>query len=426
MNSPHTNSPSPSGPTGGTPSSPAPPPSAQGSAGWQPPSQPPITQPAPEPHTPAQPAGPASRPTLPYPAAGQAPASGSPTPGGPIYPPAGPPSYPATPYPAAGYQIQPGIIPLRPLSVTEILSGAFNALRANPAATFLPSVAVMSVLALVTGAASYLTSRSFLSTSLTQAEASTDPDAVLHALGSLVGTSSALTLTSMLATTIGTAVITGLIIVTVSRSVLGRVITPSEAWDRTRRRVPALIGQSLLLAALNTLIVVAVAGVCIAVIVALIASAGSDGPGLARVALIGLLALITIVLGGLAALVLWVRLSVAPAALVLENIGVVAAIRRSWQLTRGGFWHVLGALLLAALITATASGILSGAIGVVATLLTEISGAEMALTQAAVTGISSLLTAITLPFYASVFALTYIDLRMRREGLDLELRQVSA
>ena len=39
--------------------------------------------------------------------------------------------------------------------------------------------------------------------------------------------------------------------------------------------------------------------------------------------------------------------------------------------------------------------------------------------------LSSVLQAAVLPFNSAVVALTYIDLRMRKEGLDVELRQAA-
>ena len=41
------------------------------------------------------------------------------------------------------------------------------------------------------------------------------------------------------------------------------------------------------------------------------------------------------------------------------------------------------------------------------------------------TFLTSVLQAAVLPFTAAVTALTYIDLRMRKEGLDVELRQAA-
>jgi len=45
--------------------------------------------------------------------------------------------------------------------------------------------------------------------------------------------------------------------------------------------------------------------------------------------------------------------------------------------------------------------------------------------MAASSFLSSFLQAAVLPFTSAVVALTYIDLRMRKEGLDVELRQAA-
>ena len=70
----------------------------------------------------------------------------------------GAPGYPGAPggpgYPGyGGYTSalapKPSIIPLRPLSIGEILGGAFESLRANPKAMFVPSLVVMSIVGLL-------------------------------------------------------------------------------------------------------------------------------------------------------------------------------------------------------------------------------------------------------------------------------------
>ena len=51
-------------------------------------------------------------------------------------------------------------------------------------------------------------------------------------------------------------------------------------------------------------------------------------------------------------------LSVAIPALVFEDKRGTAALSRSWELVKGSFWHVLGTVFLASLITGFVSGIL--------------------------------------------------------------------
>ncbi len=442
------------------------PPSGSSSApGYSPPGAPPGGVPgeqnpysAPGPGGPAGPypypaAGPGAPDQYPYPAGGPAgpypyPTAGGPGPGAPgqnPYPapgPAGPYSYPtaggpAGPAPAGqnpyapgaippGLLLtpKPGIVPLRPLSVFEILGGAFEALRVNPRAMFLPSLVVMSVIGLLSAVLTYLSVAPLASLSAGTVDSSySEMDAVFAVLAAS-GSDLLRTLLVALASTI----LTGLLIVAVSRAVLGRLPTPGEAWERTKDRVLALIGQTLLLSLINGAIIAIVSAASMAMGYVIISTAVSDsgedvGPGLFILFL--MLLLFLVIATGVAIAFIAVRLSVAPAALVLENIGVIEGIKRSWALTRGNFWKVLGTLFLAGLITSIISGAISGATGVVGSGFAVIAPEMYAFFMALITFITAVLSALVLPFNASVTALIYVDLRMRNEGLDVELRQAA-
>lgn len=289
---------------------------------------------------------------------------------------------------------------------------------------FLPALVVMSVIGLVSALLSELSMRSLDSLASTL-DSGADPTE--EQLASIVGGSLATMGTTALEgliSTIATAVLTGLLIVAVSRSVLGRVATPGEVWERTRGRVWALIGQSLLISLITGLVAVVLIGAAVLLAVVIISSA-SDSSTTAVV--LAVLAAIILGLGAVvAALFLGVRLSLSSAALILENVGVLDGIRRSWRLTRGSFWRVLGILVLAGLIQAVVTGLLGGIASMVSTVITATAPSQVALATAVTTFIATVLSALILPFTASVTALTYIDLRMRHEGLDVELRQAAA
>ena len=71
----------------------------------------------------------------------------------------------------------------------------------------------------------------------------------------------------------------------------------------------------------------------------------------------------------IAAFYFTIRLSFSSAALILENVGVWEGMRRSWQLTKGSFWRVVGILLIAALITSALTGIVSSSLVLVSGLV---------------------------------------------------------
>ena len=85
----------------------------------------------------------------------------------------------------------------------------------------------------------------------------------------------------------------------------------------------------------------------------------------------------------------------------------------------------MGTLFLAGLITSIISGAISGATGVVGSGFAVIAPEMYAFFMALITFITAVLSALVLPFNASVTALIYVDLRMRNEGLDVELRQAA-
>ena len=326
--------------------------------------------------------------------------------------------------PAGGFFLapKPGIIPLRPLSIGEIISGAFESLRANPRAMFLPSLIVLTATGVLSAVMNYL-GTSLLFSRLGVILDSSDVQ-VSRILPVFMG-SFASQIVGALLTALATTILTGLLIVAVSRSVLGRIATPGEVWERTRGRILPLIGQTLLITLITVIAdaIIVVIGVVLIVIIAASVTGPDPGAGAIVITLLAALALIVIVF--IAAAFLVVRLSLAPAALMLENTGVVEGIGRSWALTRGSFWRVLGILVLAGLITGLVTGTLSFGLGMVLGVISVGLPAAQPLVSAVTVLLTSVLSALVLPFTAAVTALTYIDLRMRTEGLDVELRQAA-
>ena len=391
-----------------------------------------------------------------YPAPGSAPSSQYPGYGGYHTPPVGQPGYPGssgpgnTPYPstsggpgtpgapgAPGYPgyggytsvlaPKPSIIPLRPLSIGEILGGAFESLRANPKAMFVPSLVVMGIVGLLSaGSLALFLSRLGLP-NLTSGEAELS-EADLDNIGSsLVGLLVQLGVTSVLSM-MATSIIIGLLIVTVSRTILGRKASLGDVWQRTRPRVWALIGQTLLieliLAVITAVFVAVAVGIGWALLGNVIANGASeDSAGTFVVAFLVLLALLIVL--GLAVFALMCKLCLAPAALVLENIGVMEGISRSWTLTRGYFWRIVGIRLLSFIIVFFATQIVSQGVSIVMQGLVYAAPDMTLAILVASTLLSSLIQAAILPFDSAVVALMYTDLRMRSEGLDVELRHAA-
>ncbi len=320
---------------------------------------------------------------------------------------------------------KPGIIPLRPLSFGEILEGSFQALRVNPKAMFVPALLVMSVIGVIAAIVNALILQSFDLGSLidpSRAATSGPESGLAESLALQSGT-----LVTAFLNLFATAILSGLLIIAVSRSVLGRVADLGETWQRTKKRIWALIGQTLLieLIAFATMLVCALFIILIGVSASNATNSFEDssfGTIVLIILSITVLALVTVA----AALFFQTRLLVAPAALILEDVGVVESIKRSWQLTKESFWRVLGMTLVISLLVSMVSGTIGGVIGLASGLSIVLSPGALPILLFLTTSLTSLVTGLVLPFQAAANALIYIDLRMRKEGLDVDLRRSAA
>jgi hypothetical protein len=327
--------------------------------------------------------------------------------------PGAPPSYPWQSQPQAP---KPGVIPLRPLGVGEILDGAFTSIRRNPRATLGIAALLLTAAAVITTTLSLFLVHYVGTVNLPspgQQLTTEQASRLLTRMGEVLAPTAAVSI--VLAFIVDT-VLTGLLTVVIGRSVLGHKVTAGEAWQIARPRMAALIGATLLI----PLILI---GLWVAYAIMLVILAVLHAPG----AVIGGLA----VLGAIAALVLtlWftVMFRMAAQAVVLEREGPVRALGRSWRLVRGSYWRVLGITLLAGLIVVVTAGVLQIPFSLLAalagggnSLLPATGGSVAGILISAVGGVVA--GAVARPISAGVAVLLYVDLRMRREGLDLVLQ----
>ncbi|OQO90286.1 hypothetical protein B1813_17835 [Saccharomonospora piscinae] len=278
---------------------------------------------------------------------------------------------------------RPGVIPLRPLVLSEIIGGALDTLRRYAGVVF-GSAAVVALLSGVVYFAADLWVLDATEPAPTIDATATPEQQLDQAVAQLQETLpefGALALITLVTQTF----LSGLLTVVVGRAVLGQPIGVGEAWEQLRPRLLPLLGLTLV--------------VTVAVMVG---------------------TLFFIVPG----VWLYALLSLATPALVLERGTLGEALRRSVALVRGSWWRVFGVLVVGVLVTWAIGTLIQWPFGLAIDpqafergyttqelLLRELGGAVA--------------RTVTVPFGAAVTALLYIDQRIRREGLGEELARAA-
>jgi hypothetical protein len=291
------------------------------------------------------------------------------------------------------------------MSVGEWLDATFTLYRRNfaliasiSAVVQIPYALLTWLLFELTGVATFVRSpfASLGGQSITQAQA----QQLLNSyLGILVVTLGLLLLSLLIVVPLGEAATTR----AVSDRYLDRPSSLLSAYRAAWSRLGALIAMILIL-------IVVYAGSLAVVILftALLGAAGAGGLGalLAVIAFVGLIPVL---------IMIYVRTVVAVPAIVLERVSGWGGLKRSWQLIGGRFWPTFGRMLLLVLITSIISGVVSTIFQVPGNLIApnnsfvfqQVAGAIAAVFVGPITYIG-----VTLLYY---------DIRIRKEGFDIEM-----
>lgn len=295
----------------------------------------------------------------------------------------------------------PGPVPVRPMTLGELLDAAFKLLRADFGAFLLAVGAVVIPTQILLTVLSANFSTDLLATLDANPEAI---DTVLNDLGAAVPGFVLVAVVSEVLLLLAAAAV---IRIGAARY-LGGAERAADALRAAGRRSLALIGSRLLIG----LLMIAIILVPIAVGIAGLAAE------VTAVAVVGFLAAVP---ATVLAVYLYTGFLLSVPAIMLEGAGAVASLGRSRRLVRGRWWPVFGIFLVANLVV----GFVGLAVGGVfsafgAAFPTDWYGWVL-------TGIGAILTSlVTEPIIALVTLLLYADARVRKEGLDLQLRSASA
>ncbi|APU40525.1 MULTISPECIES: glycerophosphoryl diester phosphodiesterase membrane domain-containing protein [unclassified Streptomyces] len=343
---------------------------------------------------------PADAPPTPpaQPAAGWGTQPGAPYGGGPAYP-GGPGQWGGV---AAA---KPGVIPLRPLGLGEILDGSVATMRTH----WRSVVPITLVVATVIQVIGVLVQKFMLSDLPLSSEDMTAEEAI-DSLGSTL----AVSVVNQFIQVIGTIVVTAMLTMIFSRAVLGQHSSVSEAWRDARPQLLRLAGLTLLLAL----------GIILLGAVLVLPGALAGNVGLAVVGFVAWLPL-----------VIWlgIKFSLASPALMLEKSTVVKAFARSSKLVGGSWWRIFGITVLTSLIAFIVALMVVAPFQMIGLFAfgggldsLEDGSAQTAWGPLIFSGIGLIIAqTIIMPIQSGVTVLLYIDQRIRREGLDLELARAA-
>ncbi len=209
-------------------------------------------------------------------------------------------------------------------------------------------------------------------------------------LGPLLGSESA-QLGGLVVSTLLGALLTGMLTVAITQDVLGVRLDIRQAWQATRPRFWPLVAVALVTTVLEFIGLI----FCLA-------------PGIW----------------------LWGIWAVAVPALMVERTTIRGALGRSRRLVTGTFWRVWGVRALGALIVQVVNSIIvipfaiAGAVVDSNALSASTGSNHLPVLFVVLTALGSAVAAtFTAPVRAGVDALLYVDLRMRKEGLDIVLMQ---
>ncbi|MFB7175277.1 glycerophosphoryl diester phosphodiesterase membrane domain-containing protein [Streptomyces sp. NPDC056254] len=343
---------------------------------------------------------PADAPPTPpaQPAAGWGTQPGAPYGGGPAYP-GGPGQWGGV---AAA---KPGVIPLRPLGLGEILDGSVATMRTH----WRSVVPITLVVATVIQVIGVLVQKFMLSDLPLSSEDMTAEEAI-DSLGSTL----AVSVVNQFIQVIGTIVVTAMLTMIFSRAVLGQHSSVSEAWRDARPQLLRLAGLTLLLAL----------GIILLGAVLVLPGALAGNVGLAVVGFVAWLPL-----------VIWlgIKFSLASPALMLEKSTVIKAFARSSKLVGGSWWRIFGITVLTSLIAFIVALMVVAPFQMIGLFAfgggldsLEDGSAQTAWGPLIFSGIGLIIAqTIIMPIQSGVTVLLYIDQRIRREGLDLELARAA-
>ncbi len=306
----------------------------------------------------------------------------------------------------------PIISRLRPRSIGEILDQAFRLYRKH-FLTFLAIIAVIYVpiqLAVQIATTALVGSDNLSATSALGSSYSSTTTDELALTDSLLGL-----VVIVLAVAAGLLqyLSQGALTAGVADSYLDRPVSFGGSYRQMLKHIGPLFG----IMGLQVAVWIAIASPIVLLVVVGLTAAGlgasNAGVGFGA-ACLGLFLLLPL---GILALYIVVRLAVVIPAIMVEKLGPVQAWKRSWRLVMNCWWRTLGIIIALGLLGAVVS---AGPAYLIRTLVLFVVKLDPVASQALLGGVQILTGLVFVPLQLISMTLYYFDLRVRKEGFDIE------
>ncbi|WP_037840903.1 membrane protein [Streptomyces sp. NRRL WC-3549] len=244
---------------------------------------------------------------------------------------------------------KPGVIPLAPLRLGDLLGGAFATMGRYAKQLFGLAAALYGGGALVMGFAVLVVYGAVGDSLERVAELGYDQEPATGDISALLISGGVLVLLGIAVMLVVSGLMYAVVPAVVQEAVLGRPAGFVAVWRRAWASLVPVMG-TLFLTALVTVVpaVLLLVGLIGVTAASFSTASGSGGAVVLTVAILGVLAT------GPLAIWVWVKFSLAPAVVVFERTGPVTALRRSSRLVRGDWWRLFGILLLVYLMAGVA------------------------------------------------------------------------
>ena len=286
---------------------------------------------------------------------------------------------------------------LRPLGVGDIVDRVFALYRSRPLLFLaVATIPYLVLFLLITGVA-IVFAATFVTILGPITQLVSDPTAPVNftALGAAIGGFLVILAAIVIAAVVILSAQSASLIAAMSAMYLRRAVTAGEMFREGLSAAPRVIGASILVFLL-------LMGLWIVLSIVMVVSNQ------------GIVVVLGILFGLVATVYVFASTLVAPVVATLERVGPVTALRRSFRLSDGNRWRIIGLQLLLLVLNAVIGALLSAVF--LGSFINDVT------TRTVVQQVANLITNVAwAPVQWGTFAILYYDLRVRHEAFDLQL-----